>query len=70
MKREKEVLKPEDWTKKRPRYQFYMSCAISLLLLGSALWVVLLDTYSDATQKWAAGVIGTVVGYWLPKNSA
>ena len=40
--------------------------AITLLVLLSALWIILSQKYSDDTQKWAFGIIGIIVGYWLP----
>jgi len=49
-----------------PIYKFYVQVAISVLLLGSGLWVILAQ-YPDGQQKWAAGVIGLVAGFWLKK---
>jgi hypothetical protein len=46
--------------------QLVMSAAISVIVLASALWVVLFGDYPDATQKWAFGAVGSVVGFWLP----
>jgi hypothetical protein len=45
-----------------------MPVVVSLCVLLSALYVILKgDVYPDAQQKWAAGVVGTIVGYWLKK---
>ena len=38
---------------------------ISLLVLGAALFVILSQRYPDDYAKWAFGVIGVVLGYWL-----
>jgi len=38
---------------------------VSLVCLLSALWVILSGIYPDATLKWAFGVVGLIVGYWL-----
>lgn len=42
-----------------------MRVLISLTVLGCALWIILNADYSDAHQKWAFGIVGTIVGYWL-----
>lgn len=50
--------KPHDW----------MPVVISMMVLGSALFVILSNnTYGDAQQKWAFGVVGTIIGYWFKK---
>ena len=35
------------------------------LNLGAALYIVLTDNYDEATKKWAFGIIGAIMGYWL-----
>ncbi len=40
--------------------------AITVILLGAALYVILSKRYPSAIQEWAFGVIGVVLGYWLP----
>jgi len=40
--------------------------AISFIVLGAALYIILSKKYPDDTQKWAFGIIGLIVGYWLP----
>jgi len=42
-----------------------MPIVVSLAVLGSALYVILSGSYSEAEQKWASGAIGTILGYWL-----
>ena len=42
-----------------------MPMLISLIVLGAALWIILHGGYGEFEQKWAAGAIGTVVGFWL-----
>ena len=46
-----------------------MPVVITFALLGASLWVILSRRYNDANQKWAFGVIGTIVGYWLNAGS-
>ncbi|MFQ1881657.1 hypothetical protein ACK367_08910 [Aeromonas veronii] len=46
----------------------WMPVVISLLVLLSALFVILSNNnFADAEQKWAFGVVGTILGYWFKK---
>jgi hypothetical protein len=48
--------------------QVWMPVIISIIVLLSALFVILSNnTYGDAQQKWAFGVVGTIIGYWFKK---
>lgn len=38
---------------------------ISLIVLTAALYVVLSQEFSNDYTKWATGMVGIVVGYWL-----
>ena len=38
---------------------------ISLVVLGASLYIILKDSYSPSSQKWAFGSVGTILGYWL-----
>ena len=42
-----------------------MQIVVSLVVLGAALYVILSKQYETEAQKWASGVVGTVIGYWL-----
>lgn len=42
-----------------------MQVLISLVVLGSALYVILSQKYEADTERWAFGIIGIVVGFWL-----
>jgi hypothetical protein len=42
-----------------------MQIAISTVILGAGLWVILSGRYPPDAGRWAAGAIGTVMGYWL-----
>lgn len=42
-----------------------MPVVISILVLLSALYVILTSDYREEDNKWAYGIIGTIVGYWL-----
>ena len=47
------------------RATFLVRLGISVVLLVAALFVVLSGSYDDSFNKWAFGIIGIVVGYWL-----
>lgn len=38
---------------------------ISIIILGSALYLIRGDAYDPESGKWAIGTIGLMVGYWL-----
>jgi hypothetical protein len=42
-----------------------MQIVISAVILGAGLWVILSGHYTADAERWAAGSIGTVMGYWL-----
>ena len=42
-----------------------MQVFISVVVLGAALWVLLSKNYDETYVKWAIGIVGIVVGYWL-----
>jgi len=51
-----------------PSRTSWMPIAISLLVLLSALYVILSkNAYADPQQKWAFGIVGTILGYWFKK---
>jgi hypothetical protein len=45
--------------------KFWVRVALSVVLLGGSLFVILSENYGDDVNKWAFGVIGTVTGYWF-----
>lgn len=46
----------------------WMPIALSLMVVGAALTVILLPSYyGEAHQKWAFGIIGLILGYWFKK---
>ena len=47
------------------RARLLIRAAVTFLVLGAAFFILLRDGYPDATQKWAYGAIGLVLGYWL-----
>jgi hypothetical protein len=42
-----------------------MAVLVSLLVLGSSLFIILSARYDSESQKWAFGVAGTIVGFWF-----
>jgi hypothetical protein len=49
----------------KERWMFVARVIVSAILLGSSLFVILSNSYPDATMKWAFGIAGLVIGYWL-----
>lgn len=41
---------------------------VSVIVLASGLFVILSNTYEESTEKWAYGVVGTVMGYWFSQK--
>ena len=52
-------------TRGQDRTRSLMQVAISLVVLGAGLWVILSGHYATDSERWASGAIGTVMGYWL-----
>jgi hypothetical protein len=42
-----------------------MRFVLSISLLGVALYAIVNPAAPAEAQKWAPGVIGTLIGYWL-----
>jgi len=40
-----------------------------MALLGAALWIILSKGYETDAEKWAYGILGTLVGYWMPAKT-
>lgn len=38
---------------------------LSLIVSVAAVYVILADSYTEGTTKWAYGVLGLILGYWL-----
>lgn len=49
----------------RDRWMFVARAVVSLLVLLPSLWVILDGGFPDPIVKWAIGMAGIVVGYWL-----
>ena len=47
------------------RWLFIVRALASVVILGVCFFVILTNSYPDATMKWAFGLVGLVVGYWL-----
>jgi uncharacterized membrane protein YjgN (DUF898 family) len=45
-----------------------MQVIVSLAILGAALHVILSKQYASNDTKWAYGIVGTVIGYWLKRK--
>ena len=65
---EKEEVWPEEFAREEPVYRFLIRVLISCVLLGVAIYVLVIDqSASNETQKWACGIIGTILGYWFKR---
>lgn len=42
-----------------------VAISISVIVLLVALYVILSESQSNESQKWAFGAVGTIIGYWL-----
>lgn len=42
-----------------------MMAFILVAVLGTALYIILSKDYDDGAQKWAFGVIGSIIGFWF-----
>jgi len=49
----------------KDRWTFVVRVVMSLSVLSVSLFIILKNTYPDATVKWAFGLAGLVIGYWL-----
>ena len=45
-----------------------MMVFVSAVVLCSALFVILSGRYDDASQKWAFGSVGTIIGFWCRRS--
>lgn len=61
------TLKREDDQNIEVHVRIAMMVLISLVVLASSLYTIMSGTYPDATQKWAYGSVGTILGFWLKK---
>ena len=41
---------------------------VSLAILGAVLYMILSKQYGANDTKWACGIVGTVIGYWLKRK--
>lgn len=48
-----------------PPTRTLMSVFVSVAILVSALYIILSKNYDGASEKWAFGAIGMIVGFWL-----
>jgi len=48
------------------QYAEAMPIVISVIVLLSSLYIILSNKYPADTLKWAFGIVGLIVGYWLP----
>lgn len=49
----------------REKIRLYTRIAISSIILIAVLYVILSKAYPEDYTKWAFGIVGIVLGYWL-----
>ena len=47
------------------RIKLYVKIAVSAIVLAASLYIILSQIFPDDYNKWAFGMTGLVVGYWL-----
>ena len=61
---EKETIRAT-WHSEAGYGKFAVQVIISLAVLGVAIFIILSTGYDSETDKWAYGIVGTIMGYWL-----
>ena len=49
----------------KERWMLIVRLSVSVMFGIAAMYVILSNGYPDATTKWAFGIVGLVIGYWL-----
>ena len=44
-----------------------MQIVVTAIVLAAGLYVILSNKYNNSVVNWAFGMVGTIVGYWLPR---
>jgi ABC-type Fe3+ transport system permease subunit len=57
--------RPEAAAPAKVNVRTVMMVVVSVLVLGSSLFIILSGQYDNENQKWAFGAVGTIVGFWL-----
>lgn len=52
---------------KRADYKVVIQILVTVVILAAGLYIILSKNYPEDTTKWAFGVVGVAIGYWLPK---
>ena len=47
------------------RIMLFIRIGVSVSVLAAALFVILSQRFTEDYSKWAFGMVGLVVGYWL-----
>jgi len=45
--------------------KLFVQIFLSLVLTTACLYIILMNNYSTDSSKWAYGMLGLVIGYWL-----
>jgi hypothetical protein len=52
---------------RRHKSEVWMTILVTAAFGVSALYIVLSNHYGQDSLKWAYGILGTLIGYWLRK---
>jgi len=50
--------------------RFIMSCIVTTIMLGAALYIILSQSFTEADVKWAYGMVGIIIGHWLSPHTS
>lgn len=50
---------------KKDKIKLWMMVIVTLIVLPCSLYVILFGNFDDGTKKWAFGVVGSLIGFWL-----
>lgn len=59
---------PVRWKHPYLRLGDVMMVIVSFAVLASALFIILSQKYDDAAEKWAFGMVGSLIGFWCKRS--
>ena len=65
-KKDKQLAVPKSEPPWKATAQLIMMIVVSLGVLGAMLYIIISGQHSDELQKVAFGMVGLIVGFWIP----
>jgi hypothetical protein len=59
---------PAPWRHPALKIGDAMMVVVSLIVLCSALYIILSRKFDDSAEKWAFGMVGSIVGFWCRRS--